>query len=171
MSAHRGSAGSGRHPATSEMRFFDGRSARILCGVNPGPRNMSLSRPRGYGPRNSWLERDETQGGAVHSLIETIRQDIDLVLVGRGFLPIPQQIKLCPLPYCEETRHQEGTKAVLQPKFCSRPGSWHGHAATNNSRAIMHSKQPEPRKVEFVVHKIRCPQRSDRSSTSSCGPK
>ena len=63
----------------------------FLCGVNPGPRKMSSSRPRAYGPRTRHLPEylrtpPKKRKLQISFLIELIGQEIDFVLVGRGFL-------------------------------------------------------------------------------------
>ena len=42
-----------------------------------------------------------------HLLIELFKQEVDSVLVGRGFIPTPQQIKRCQELVCEGTRHHK----------------------------------------------------------------
>ena len=41
-----------------------------------------------------------------HLLVELFRQEMDIVLAGRGFIPIPEQYKLRPHVVREKTQHQ-----------------------------------------------------------------
>ena len=166
----------------------------FLCGVNPGPRKMSSSRPRADGSRTRHLPEylrtpPKKRKLQISFLIELIGQEIDFVLVGRGFLicakwyacritpktntatqdtktlpstsgldrpPIPQQTKLCPHLYCEETRargHRRWASVVAHNGRANDRVQKNGQdPISQHNRDIDHCVEEQRRngRVEFV---------------------